>query len=103
MDRHAVILRIDDCLRTSNDGPRRRELLEICRQNLHLTGDQLFDAFRGHLDLVRLRSLVSTWDTWRGMLSMSSTSLGEGRTWSRSKRAFSAEGRTPRAISVSGS
>ena len=55
MDSHGVILSIDDCLRISTgEGPRRRELLEICRQNLHLTGNQLFDAFRGHLDMVTL-------------------------------------------------
>lgn len=69
MDSHRVILRIDECLRTYPDERRRRShLLEICRQNLHLSGDELFNAFRGHLDLVRLLSLTSTWDTWRAVL-----------------------------------
>jgi hypothetical protein len=76
MDRHAVILRIDECLRMSNEGPRRRQLLEVCRQNLHLTGDQLFDAFRGHLDIVRLCNLASTWDTWRSLLAVRRTTPG---------------------------
>jgi hypothetical protein len=76
MDRHAVILRIDECLRTSNERRRRSQLLEVCRQNLHLTGDQLFDAFRGHLDIVRLRNLAWTWDTWRGLLAIRRTIVG---------------------------
>jgi hypothetical protein len=70
MESHGVILRIDHCLRTSRSEGRRRELLQICRENLHLTGDQLFNAFRGHLDVVTLQGLVSTWDTWRGILSI---------------------------------
>jgi hypothetical protein len=55
MDSHDVILRINDCLRTAHDGPPGTQLLDICRANLHLTGAELFDAFRGHLDIVRLR------------------------------------------------
>jgi hypothetical protein len=75
MHSHRVILRIDDCLRISTgEGRRRSELFEICRQNLHLTGNQLFDAFRGHLDMVTLQSLASTWDTWRGVLAIRRTS-----------------------------
>jgi hypothetical protein len=74
MDSHGVILRINHCLRTPRgEGPRHSELLEICRENLHLTGAQLFNAFRGHLDMVTLQSLVSTWDTWRGVLSIRRT------------------------------
>lgn len=76
MDSHGVILRIDHCLRRSppSEGRRRSsELLQICRENLHLTGDQLFNAFRGHLDMVTLHSLVSTWDSWRGVLSIRRT------------------------------
>jgi hypothetical protein len=76
MDRHAVILRINECLRTSNEDRRRSQLLEVCRQNLHLTGDQLFDAFRGHLDIVRLRNFTSTWDAWRGLLAIRRTTVG---------------------------
>jgi hypothetical protein len=70
MDDDGVILRINDCLTESaSDGRRQYELLEICQENLHLTGNQLFNAFRGHLDMATLRSLASTWDTWRGLLS----------------------------------
>jgi hypothetical protein len=69
MDRNSVIMRIDECLRMSaglrGDGRCRRELLRICEGNLDLTGRQLFDAFRGHLDMATLQTLVSTWDTWR--------------------------------------
>lgn len=69
MDSHSVIMRIDECLRTSaglrGDGACRGELLRICEGNLHLTGRQLFDAFRGHLDMATLQTLVVTWDTWR--------------------------------------
>ena len=71
MDSHRVILRIDRCLRMSaGEDRRRRELLHLCRENLHLTGHQLFNAFRGHLDIVTLQGLVSTWETWRGVLSI---------------------------------
>lgn len=74
MDSHRVILRIDHCLRMpAGEGRRRRELLHLCRENLHLTGHQLFNAFRGHLDIVTLQSLVSTWETWRGVLSIERT------------------------------
>jgi hypothetical protein len=90
MNSHGVILRINNCLRTSpGDGPRRGELLEICRQNLHLSGNQLFDAFRGHLDMVTLHNLVSTWDTWRGVLAISRISTprrSASRTASRRVR-----------------
>ena len=67
---HTVILRIDECLRTRCEARRRRELLDLCQHNPQLTGAQLFDAFRGHLDILRLGTLVSTWDTWRGLLSI---------------------------------
>lgn len=71
MDSHGVILRIDHCLRTPpSEGGRHRELLQICRQNLHLTGHELFNAFRGHLDTVTLHHLVSSWETWRGVFSI---------------------------------
>jgi hypothetical protein len=76
MDSDSVIMSIDQCLRTSPglraDAACRRELLRICEGNLHLTGRQLFDAFRGHLDMVTLQILVSSWDTWR-VLSMRRT------------------------------
>jgi hypothetical protein len=55
---------------SAGEDRRRRELLHLCRENLHLTGHQLFNAFRGHLDIVTLRGLVSTWETWRGVLSI---------------------------------
>ena len=86
MDSHGVILRIDHCLRRSppSEGRRcRSELLQICRENLHLTGDQLFNAFRGHLDMVTLHSLVSTWDFWRGVLSITRTRSSTARTATR--------------------
>ena len=83
MDSHSVILRINDCLRTSHEGPSRTQLLDICRENLHLTGAELFDAFRGHLDLVRLRNLASTWDTWRGLLLIDRTTAARNSSGSR--------------------
>lgn len=71
MDSHSVIMRIDECLRTTGglrgNGLCRRELLRICEDNLHLSGRQLFDAFRGHLDMATLQTLVFTWDTWRAL------------------------------------
>jgi hypothetical protein len=80
MDSHDVILRIDECLRTCRDERRRRsDLLEICRQNLHLSGNELFNAFRGHLDMVRLRSLATTWDTWRAVLPTTRTTTARPR------------------------
>ena len=91
MDSHGVILRIDHCLRMyrSNDGTRRRnELFQICRENLHLTGDELFNAFRGHLDMVSLRTLVSAWDTWRALLS-----IKRGRPTRKRPRRFASSDR----------
>jgi hypothetical protein len=70
MDSHRVILRIDECLRTPSSDGRRRQLLEICRENLNVTGGHLFNAFRGHLDMMTLHGLVSAWDNWRSALTV---------------------------------
>jgi hypothetical protein len=73
LENDSVIKRIDECLRKDpslrDEGPARAELLQICVRNSHLTGTQLFDQFRGHLNVVTLQRLISTWDTWRGVLS----------------------------------
>ena len=73
MDNANVILRIDECVRMDpslrHESPGRTELFRICQRNLHVTGAQLFDQFRGHLNALTLQRLVSTWDTWRGVLT----------------------------------
>ena len=70
MDSHRLILRIDECLRASSKEGRSRQLLEICRENLNVTGGHLYNAFRGHLDMVTLYGLVSAWDNWRSVLAV---------------------------------
>ena len=65
-------MRIDECLRQDprlRDEDWRAELFQICVRNAHLTGAQLFDQFRGHLNVATLQRLVATWDTWRRVLS----------------------------------
>lgn len=73
MDTANVIMRIHECLKMDpslrHEGPERAELFRICARNSHLTGMQLFDQFRGHMNVVTLRRLVSTWDTWRRVMA----------------------------------
>ena len=72
MNNDSLIMRIDECLRRDprlRDEGGRAELFQICVRNSHLTGAQLFDQFRGHLNVVTLQRLIATWDTWRGVLS----------------------------------
>ena len=99
MDNHSVIMRIDEYLKKDprlRDAAGRAKLFDICVRNSQLTGMQLFDQFRGHLNVVTLQRLIATWDTWRGALS-NTLIVAQSRTSERRTRRRHAGDKRERA------